>query len=256
VAVTAALRRLPEAQRRVVVLHYLYGLTVAQIATSTQMPPGTVKVYLARARVALARLLGDDERGAPMSSRIHDGIADLGRDVAALSVPSAGAIRARGEARRRRRIVVGVTTAVAGVALARVVTVPFFAPDGPLGPGPGGPSNSGCAPFALPTAVPSGASLRVAAYLTSDATALQQAAIAAELESMPEVAYFAFEDHVLAYQRFSDIYCAVPGLLATTKPESLPESFQITLRYPGDASTVAERLRTMPGVDTVVSLPE
>ena len=62
VVVTAALRRLPEAQRRVVVLHYLYGLTVAQIAASTQMPPGTVKVYLSRARATLARLLGEDEK--------------------------------------------------------------------------------------------------------------------------------------------------------------------------------------------------
>ena len=64
VAVTAALRRLPEAQRRVVVLHYLYGLTVAQIAMSTQMPAGTVKVYLARARAALARLLNEDKEDA------------------------------------------------------------------------------------------------------------------------------------------------------------------------------------------------
>jgi RNA polymerase sigma-70 factor (ECF subfamily) len=62
VAVVAALRRLPESQRRVVVLHYLYGLTVAEIATSTEMPPGTVKVYLSRARTALAALLGNDDK--------------------------------------------------------------------------------------------------------------------------------------------------------------------------------------------------
>jgi RNA polymerase sigma-70 factor (sigma-E family) len=62
VALVAALRQLSEAQRRVVVLHYLYGLTVAEISTVTEMPTGTVKVYLARGRTALAALLGNDER--------------------------------------------------------------------------------------------------------------------------------------------------------------------------------------------------
>ncbi len=63
VAVLTALRRLPEAQRRVVVLHYLVGLPVTEIAASTRMPVGTVKVYLSRARTTLATLLDSDERG-------------------------------------------------------------------------------------------------------------------------------------------------------------------------------------------------
>jgi len=62
VALIAALRQLSEAQRRVVVLHYLYGLTVAEIAATAEMPPGTVKAYLARGRAALAVLLGTDEK--------------------------------------------------------------------------------------------------------------------------------------------------------------------------------------------------
>ena len=61
VALTQAFRRLPEAQRRVVVLHYIYDLPVAQIAIETGMPAGTVKVYLARGRAALAALLGDSD---------------------------------------------------------------------------------------------------------------------------------------------------------------------------------------------------
>jgi RNA polymerase sigma-70 factor (ECF subfamily) len=61
VAVVAALRRLPEAQRRVVVLHYLYGQPVAEIASDLDMPAGTVKAYLSRARTRLAALLGTDD---------------------------------------------------------------------------------------------------------------------------------------------------------------------------------------------------
>lgn len=63
VALIQALRQLPQAQRRVVVLHYVYDLPVAQIAVETAMPTGTVKVYLARGRAALAALLGDADGG-------------------------------------------------------------------------------------------------------------------------------------------------------------------------------------------------
>jgi RNA polymerase sigma-70 factor (ECF subfamily) len=63
VAIVTALRRLPEVQRRIVVLHYFGDLPVAEIVAATGIPAGTVKVYLARARAALASLLGsDDER--------------------------------------------------------------------------------------------------------------------------------------------------------------------------------------------------
>ncbi|WP_089155277.1 SigE family RNA polymerase sigma factor [Micromonospora sp. NBS 11-29] len=66
VALLAALRRLPDAQRLVVVLHHLHDLPVAEIARSTGMPAGTVKSYLSRGRAALAVLLDekldDDEK--------------------------------------------------------------------------------------------------------------------------------------------------------------------------------------------------
>lgn len=61
VALLAALRRLPEAQRLVVVLHHLHDLPVAEIARTTGMPEGTVKSYLSRGRAALAVLLTDDK---------------------------------------------------------------------------------------------------------------------------------------------------------------------------------------------------
>ncbi|MFI7303368.1 SigE family RNA polymerase sigma factor [Micromonospora aurantiaca] len=61
VALLTALRRLPEAQRLVVVLHHLHDLPVAEIARTTGMPAGTVKSYLSRGRAALAVLLTDDK---------------------------------------------------------------------------------------------------------------------------------------------------------------------------------------------------
>lgn len=59
VALVAALKQIPEAQRRAIVLHHLGGLSVAEVAHETGSPEGTVKARLARGRTALAELLKD-----------------------------------------------------------------------------------------------------------------------------------------------------------------------------------------------------
>lgn len=61
VLLVQALRRIPEAQRRAVVLHHLCDLTVEQVAAETGCPVGTVKAHLHRGRAALARLLADTD---------------------------------------------------------------------------------------------------------------------------------------------------------------------------------------------------
>ncbi|HET7071949.1 MAG TPA: SigE family RNA polymerase sigma factor [Nocardioides sp.] len=65
VALVDALRRLPEAQRRALVLHHLAGLTVAEIAAAERCPEGTVKARLSRGRTALVPLLGESPNGEP-----------------------------------------------------------------------------------------------------------------------------------------------------------------------------------------------
>lgn len=61
VAVTRALRELPEEMREAVVLHYIADLPVDQIAAETGTPPGTVKARLHRGRARLARLLAETD---------------------------------------------------------------------------------------------------------------------------------------------------------------------------------------------------
>jgi RNA polymerase sigma-70 factor (ECF subfamily) len=63
VALVAALKRLPEAQRRALVLHHLAGFSVADIAAAERCPEGTVKARLARGRAALVPLLGGTPNG-------------------------------------------------------------------------------------------------------------------------------------------------------------------------------------------------
>jgi RNA polymerase sigma-70 factor (ECF subfamily) len=52
-----ALRKLPPAQREVVVLHYVAGLAVDRVAAELGLPVGTVKSRLARGRAALGQHL-------------------------------------------------------------------------------------------------------------------------------------------------------------------------------------------------------
>jgi RNA polymerase sigma-70 factor, ECF subfamily len=61
VAVVAALRQLPEAQRRTLVLHHLADLSVHDVARETGVPEGTVKARLSRGRAALAAPLAETE---------------------------------------------------------------------------------------------------------------------------------------------------------------------------------------------------
>jgi RNA polymerase sigma-70 factor (ECF subfamily) len=65
VALVAALRQLPEAQRRALVLHHLAGFSVADIAATEHCPEGTVKARLSRGRAALVPLLNDSQNGEP-----------------------------------------------------------------------------------------------------------------------------------------------------------------------------------------------
>lgn len=59
VLLVSALRELPEAQRRALVLHHLAGLPVAELARIEGCPTGTIKARLARGRAALADRLDD-----------------------------------------------------------------------------------------------------------------------------------------------------------------------------------------------------
>jgi RNA polymerase sigma-70 factor, ECF subfamily len=58
-ALAAALRALPRAQRQVLALHHAAGLSVREVAELLGVPVGTAKARLARGRAALAALLAE-----------------------------------------------------------------------------------------------------------------------------------------------------------------------------------------------------
>jgi RNA polymerase sigma-70 factor (ECF subfamily) len=59
VALIEALRQLPEAQRRALVLHHVCDLPVQAVAAEVGVPEGTIKARLSRGRTALLAILGD-----------------------------------------------------------------------------------------------------------------------------------------------------------------------------------------------------
>ena len=63
VALVAALRHLPERQRRVVVLHHIADIPVAEIAAELGVPKGTVLSWLHRGRSQLAAHLSGSHSG-------------------------------------------------------------------------------------------------------------------------------------------------------------------------------------------------
>jgi RNA polymerase sigma-70 factor (ECF subfamily) len=61
VGLAEALAALPVGQRQALVLHYLVGMPVEEVAATLRVPSGTVKARLHRGRRALAARLGDGE---------------------------------------------------------------------------------------------------------------------------------------------------------------------------------------------------
>jgi RNA polymerase sigma-70 factor (ECF subfamily) len=70
-AVVAALRRLPDAQRRALALHYLCDLSVEAVAAETGVSTGTVKSRLARGRVALAAALSETDNRIDIEETVN-----------------------------------------------------------------------------------------------------------------------------------------------------------------------------------------
>jgi cell division protein FtsX len=92
-------------------------------------------------------------------------------------------------------------------------------------------------------------------FLTADVTADQRGAIGEKLHAIPRLRDIGFRTKEEAYEDFKRQFKDYPDLLATTKPESLPESFKATV----DDSTFVEAIETvvaaLPGAGEVAVLP-
>jgi cell division transport system permease protein len=94
--------------------------------------------------------------------------------------------------------------------------------------------------------------IEVTIFLKNDVTQPQKDAISAELHSDPLVLESEFETREKAYARFSEIYKDAPDLVASTKPESLPESFRVKLHDPNEFNGIEAKYRGKEGIDSIV----
>jgi RNA polymerase sigma-70 factor (ECF subfamily) len=81
----SAMRKIPEAQRRAIVLHHLADLSVEEIALETGVPTGTVKARLARGRRALAPMVSEFSDEQPSAAALGP---DIDRPRFARKAPS------------------------------------------------------------------------------------------------------------------------------------------------------------------------
>jgi len=94
--------------------------------------------------------------------------------------------------------------------------------------------------------------IQVSIYLADGITDPQRDAIAAQLDSSPEVKDYVYESKADAYQRFTQQFQEQPALIANTPEDALPESFRVELVNPQRYPVIAEQFPNgQNGVDEV-----
>src|SRR5215475_6439798 len=87
---------------------------------------------------------------------------------------------------------------------------------------------------------------------TTGVTQPQKDALSAAIGSDPLVQSVTFETKQQAYDRFKQIYASAPDLVNQTQPDSLPESYRVKLKDPGQFDQFQAKYATMDGVDTII----
>ncbi|WP_138759488.1 permease-like cell division protein FtsX [Modestobacter altitudinis] len=94
--------------------------------------------------------------------------------------------------------------------------------------------------------------IQVSIYLADGITDPQRDAIAAQLDSSPEVKDYLYESKADAYARFTQQFQEQPALIANTPQDALPESFRVELVNPQRYPVIAEQFPNgQNGVDEV-----
>ena len=83
--------------------------------------------------------------------------------------------------------------------------------------------------------------IQVSIYLADGITDPQRDAIAAQLDSSPEVKDYLYESKADAYARFTQQFQEQPALIANTPQDALPESFRVELVNPERYAVIAEQ---------------
>lgn len=135
VDVVNALKRLPMAQRKAIVLYYLMDLPIEEVAEELGAPAGTVKSWLHRGRASLSTELGDEVRRT-------------------ISPGPPQELRDKADKRQRSRKIVSATTSIVAIIAMVLVALGFrdrlSHPQPPATPSPSQSTAPNPAPDGLP----------------------------------------------------------------------------------------------------------
>jgi cell division protein FtsX len=95
---------------------------------------------------------------------------------------------------------------------------------------------------------PRPAQVIVGVFLVDRATAAQKVAVESALRASPRAHTVLFVSRREAHERFTHVLSDQPELVAATRPEALPESFDVTLARAGDYPQAVAEFRLLPGV--------
>lgn len=84
------------------------------------------------------------------------------------------------------------------------------------------------------------------------ATEQQEATILARIRGSAGVKTVAYESKAQALAKFRAMFKGNPGLLASTPPEAIPDSYRVRRQTSADPSKIAKAIHAFPGVDQVV----
>jgi hypothetical protein len=188
---------------------------------------------------------------------IRSALAELDEQVNRVKLAPAQEIRARGNARRTRHmamVAVGVVAVTAAGAVALSPLGPASVPGG-SSPAPSGSADPSCVADGVSwvdTSAPSAPSHHARIFIRIDASPEQRDVVAHALSELPYLRENSFNSREDAYQRFVRDFCHAPELVNLTKPDSLPESFDVSFADPSDYDRLVDDLGGLPGVDVLI----
>jgi cell division transport system permease protein len=94
--------------------------------------------------------------------------------------------------------------------------------------------------------------VQISIFLKKDVTDAQRANLNTALDGDPLVKSHFYESREKAYERFKEQFRDAPDLVSAVKPESMPESFRISLKNPEQFAEVDKKYEGTEGIDEIV----
>ncbi|HEY0663698.1 MAG TPA: permease-like cell division protein FtsX, partial [Thiobacillaceae bacterium] len=94
--------------------------------------------------------------------------------------------------------------------------------------------------------------IEVSIYLKKDITDDERAALEAAIKDDPMVEHYEHETKEQAYENFKKMFQDAPDLVSSVKPDTLPESFRVSLKNPEEYQKAFEKYKSYPGISDII----